>query len=82
MTAARRLHLAPTESEVLADEIAEVCAQIDRRLGNPRGTAERGCYAHLWPLDMELACAVLTALHADAVEFLHTLTAATERTQP
>lgn len=68
MSAARRPRIAPSDAEVLADEIAELAAQIDRRLGNPPGTAERGCYFHYWPLDDELPCEVLSALHADAAE--------------
>ncbi|MDQ1308231.1 MAG: hypothetical protein QG671_4065 [Actinomycetota bacterium] len=74
MNAARHLRIAPTEAEVLAEEISAICEQIDRRLGNPPGTAERGCYFHLWPLDVELACEVLSTLHADATAYLHTLT--------
>lgn len=73
---------APDPREALADEITAVCIQIDQHLGNRRGTAERGLYFWLYPRGARLACEVLSALHADALAFLHTLTAATERTQP
>lgn len=73
MSAARHLHVAPTDAEVLADEIAAICDQIDRRLGNPPDTAEAGLYFWLWPPG-DLDTDVLAALHADAVAYLHTLT--------
>ena len=34
MTAARHLAIAPTEAQVLREEIYEIGRQIDRRLGN------------------------------------------------
>lgn len=37
MTAARHLAVAPTEAEVLREEITTICHQIDRRLGNRPG---------------------------------------------
>lgn len=80
MTAARHLAVAPTEAEVLGEEITAVCAQIDRRLGNRPGTAERGLYFWLWP-PADLAVDVLVRLHADGIKFLHNLTT-TERTTP
>lgn len=70
MSAARHLRTAPTEAETLADEIAEVCRQIDRRTGAPPGTALRGLYWHLWP-PADQPAEVLTQLHADAVAYLH-----------
>lgn len=73
MTAARHLHRAPTEAEVLTDEIAEVCRQIDRRTGAPPGTALRGLYWHLWP-PADQPAEVLTQLHADAVAYLRDIT--------
>ncbi len=73
MTAARHLAIAPTEAAVLADEIRAVCDQIDRRLDNRPGTAERGLYFWLWP-PADLDADVLANLHADAVRFLHTIT--------
>ncbi|MDQ1245788.1 MAG: hypothetical protein QG597_155 [Actinomycetota bacterium] len=73
MSAARHLHIAPSAAEVLADEISAICEQIDRRLGNPPDTAEAGLYFWYWPPG-DLDADVLAALHADAVDFLHTLT--------
>lgn len=72
MSAARHLRVAP--SELLAGEIHEVCAQIDRRLGNPPGLAEHAVWFWFGPPGPHLSDDVLTALHADAVEFLHALT--------
>ena len=74
MSAARHLHITPTAAEVLSDEISELAAQIDRRLANRPGTAERAIYFWLYPLDDELPCEVLSALHSDAVAYLHDLT--------
>ncbi|MCB1290350.1 hypothetical protein [Mycolicibacterium sp.] len=62
------LRIAPEPSEILRAEITELAAQIDRRLGNPPGTAERGIYFWYWPRVDDLD--VLTALHADAARFL------------
>ncbi|HOB50963.1 MAG TPA: hypothetical protein PKK01_16880 [Mycobacterium sp.] len=81
MSAARRLRIAPTAAEVLADEISAICEQIDRRLGNPPGTAEAGLYFWLWPPG-DLDADVLTALHADAVTFLLDLTTNPKGTAP
>ena len=61
-----RLTRPPAES--LRREIRELAAQIDRRLGNPPGTAERAIYFWFWPRVDDLD--VLTALHADAARFL------------
>jgi len=74
MTAARHLSVAPDPAGVLQREIAEVCVQIDGRLGNPRGTAERGVYFWHWPPHPAQTVETLAALHADAVAFLHKLT--------
>lgn len=73
MSAARHLDAAPSADEVLAREIADVCVQIDRRLGNRTGTAEKGVWFWLWPPDSLPDLDVLTALHRDAVTFLHNL---------
>lgn len=73
MSAARHVRVTPSAAEVLAREIADVCLQIDRRLGNRRGTAERGVWFWLWPPDPLPGLDVLTNLHADAVEFLHNI---------
>ena len=62
------LRIAPEPSEILRAEITELAAQIDRRLGNPPGTAERAIYFWFWPRVDDLD--VLTALHADAARFL------------
>ena len=62
------LRIAPEPSEILRAEITELAAQIDRRLGNPPGTAERAIYFWFWPRVDDLD--VLTRLHADAVGFL------------
>jgi hypothetical protein len=64
----------PTEVELLRQEISDICAQADRRLDNPAGTAERGIYFWYWPASSVSSINVLTRLHADAVAFLHTLT--------
>lgn len=69
MSAARHLRVAPTDAEVLAGEIRALCDQIDRRLGNPPGTAENGIYFWLGPPGWQSA-AVLAALHRDALSFL------------
>jgi len=83
--APKRLHVKTlcrgTEAELLVDEIRAICHQIDRRLDNRLGTAERGLYFWLWPPDPAVSIEVLTRLHADAIEFLHNLTT-TERTTP
>lgn len=72
-------HLRPlrvaTEAEHLAADITTICAQIDRRLGNPAGTAERGTYFWYWPPTPDLGVEVLTNLHADAVAMLHRIVA-------
>jgi len=62
------LRIAPEPSEIRRAEITELAAQIDRRLGNPPGTAERAIYFWFWPRVDDLD--VLTALHADAARFL------------
>ena len=69
MNTARHLRIAPSDAEVLADEISELCAQIDRRLGNPPGTAENGIYFWLGPPGWQ-STKVLAALHRDALTFL------------
>jgi len=74
MTAARKLQYAPTEAQVLREEIYEIGRQIDRRLGNRPGTAERGIYFWLWPPDSLTDLGVLAQLHGDGIEFLHDLT--------
>jgi hypothetical protein len=76
---AGHLHAAPTEAALLTAEIAGICQQIDRRLGNPPGTAEGGLYFWLAPPGGQSA-EVLTRLHADAAEFLHNLTHPTKGT--
>ncbi|MDQ1247529.1 MAG: hypothetical protein QG597_1899 [Actinomycetota bacterium] len=81
MNTARHLRLAPTDAEVLAGEISAICAQIDRRLGNPPGTAENGIYFWLGPPGWQSA-EVLAALHRDALTFLLDLTTTTERHNP
>lgn len=64
-------------AERLAVRIAEVCAEIDTRLGNPPGTAERGCYFWYGPPPCpDLGPDVLTALHRDAVTMLAGIVAA------
>lgn len=70
MSAARHLRMAPSPEDVLRLEIAEVCAQIDLRLGNPPGTAARGIYFWFWPPGSVTSPTVLTRLHADAVVLL------------
>ena len=62
------LRVAPTPAETLRRDISELARQIDTRLGNPPGTAERGIYFWFWPRVDDLG--VLVALHADAVNFL------------
>jgi hypothetical protein len=69
VSVARRLRIAPTAAELLTAEIAELAAQIDRRLGNPPGTAENGIYFWLGPPGWQSA-EVLAALHRDALTFL------------
>ena len=59
---------------LLVDGIAQACAEIDARLGNRPGTAERGCYFWYWPPHPAQTVETLAALHADAVAFLHKLT--------
>ncbi len=56
---------------MIATEITAICAQIDRRLGNATGTAERAIYFY-WSPDADDD--VLTRLHADAVSVLHNIT--------
>ena len=80
MSAARHLRVAPDPAEFLRADITAVCLQIDRRLGNPPGTAERGTYFWLWPPEDVSSLDVLTRLHTDAVTFLHTLI--TDHTEP
>ena len=81
MTAAvRHLAVVPTEAETLVDEIRGICDQIDRRLHNRPGTAERGVWFWFWPPDPAVSIDVLTRLHADAVAYLNTLITTTEGT--
>ena len=61
------------QADTLRSEIAQVCLQIDRRLHNPPGTAERGLYFWYWPPVPSLGADTLAALRADAVEFLAAL---------
>ena len=82
MTAARRLRVAPSEAELLAGEISDICQQIDRRLGNRPGTAARGTYFWLWPPDPLPDVSVLIRLHVDSVKFLHTLITAPSKETP
>ena len=70
MNAARHLRIAPHPAEILRAEITALCAQVDLRLGNPPGTAERGIYFWHWPPDSVTDPAVLARLHADAVALL------------
>jgi hypothetical protein len=70
MTAARRPRVAPTPAEFLRTDITDICAQIDRRLGNPPGTAEHGLYFWWWPPGGVDSLDVLQALHTDALRFL------------
>ncbi|MGO9100111.1 MAG: hypothetical protein ACLP9Y_11975 [Mycobacterium sp.] len=66
------------ESEVravklgLRDKITNVCAEIDRRHGNPAGTAERGVYFWLWPWSESIAIDTLQNLLNDARVYLAT----------
>jgi hypothetical protein len=76
MSAARHLRVTPSAAEVLRQEISDLCVQIDRRLHNRPGTAERGLYAWFWPPDPSTPLNVLTNLHADACKFLHTIVTA------
>jgi hypothetical protein len=72
MSAARKRHLraAPSPAEILRDEITAICSQMDRRLGNRAGTAEKAVYFYWWPPSESTSVEVLTRLHADAVRFL------------
>lgn len=72
MSAARQLC---TPTETLFGEIAEICAQIDRRLHNRPGTAEKGLYFWLWPPGPYTDAEVLDVLRADAATFLDGITA-------
>ena len=68
----------PTEAELLRRDIAAVCHQIDRRLHNLPGTAERAVWWWYGPPYPEFDnVPVLTRLHADAVQSLHAITEAT-----
>ena len=58
------------DAEALVEEIAAICAQIDRRLGNRAGTAEKGIWFWHYPPHPNAGTEVLTALHRDAVAFL------------
>lgn len=69
MTAARHLSIAPSPAELLAADIREMCQQIDRRLGNRPGTAERGLWFWLWPPERPEPD-VVARMHSDAAEFL------------
>jgi hypothetical protein len=72
VTAARKRQLgaAPSPAEILRDEITAICSQMDRRLGNRAGTAEKAVYFWYWPPGDVSSVGVLTNLHADAVRFL------------
>jgi hypothetical protein len=80
MTATRELQSPPIEAESLRAEIFDLGQQIDRRLGNRPGTAEKAVYFWHWPPNPNTGVDVLTRLHADAVEFLHGLIPTTEGT--
>lgn len=75
MTAACKIQHAPTEAQVLCEQIHEIGLQIDRRLGNRAGTAEKGVWFWYWPPHPGVGVEVLTALRRDAVEFLAGITA-------
>ena len=70
MTAVCQLDATATTAKVLRQEIAEVCVRIDRRLGNRRGTAERGLWFWLWPPHPDTSRDVLDRMYADALTFL------------
>lgn len=57
----------------LRDRITEVCAEIDTRLGNRPGTAERGCFFWYWPPEPSIGVEVLVALYRDAVAMLRSV---------
>ncbi|OBG70284.1 hypothetical protein [Mycobacterium sp. E3305] len=67
-------------TEGLRFEIYDVCRDIDHRLGNRLGTAEKGCYFWLWDDDTRgrhiTSIEVLAALRRDAVAYLAALPAA------
>ena len=69
LTAGRSV-LPRSEAEALVEDIAAICAQADRRLGNRVGTAERGVWFWYYPPHPNVGTEVLTALHRDAVAFL------------
>ena len=69
---ARHLAVAPTAAQVLRQEITDICAQIDHRLHNRAGTAERGVYFFYSESLADID--VLTRLRADALNHLHNLT--------
>ena len=73
------LRVAPTPAETLRQEIAEVCGQIDRRLGRPMGATEVGLYFWFWPATDITSLDVLERLHADAVAALADATAGSLR---
>ncbi len=58
------------DAEALVDDIAAICKQVDDRLGNRAGIAERGVWFWYYPPDPNVGVEVLTALHRDAVAFL------------
>ncbi|MBX7431122.1 hypothetical protein JDV09_03205 [Mycobacterium sp. Y57] len=62
-----------TPADILKAEIAAIGLQIDRCLSNPTGTAEKGVYFWHWPPTTTISTAVLTRLHADAADFLHSV---------
>jgi hypothetical protein len=72
---ARRQHLRPAsaEADTLREEIDDIAAQLDRRHGDPPGTAVRAIFLWLWPPEDCHAADVLAALHAEAVGFLHSV---------
>jgi hypothetical protein len=71
---ARHLTVPRTAAQALRQEITDICVQIDHRLGNRAGTAERGVYFWHWPPDAVVSIDVLTRLRADAIKYLQNLT--------
>lgn len=69
----QRRQLSPVET--LRADIAVICEQIDRRLANPTGRAEKCIYAYYWPPRDINSVDTLTALHRDAADYLYQLLA-------
>lgn len=69
----RHLRLAPRTEDVLREEITQLGAMVDRRLGRLPGATERGLYFWFWPPSEHTPSDVLAALHRDAVALLHQL---------